>query len=232
MIVSDFNTLAGNTTTNSAQKTFNAKADTIGMNQFLTLLIAQLRHQDPLSPLDSAQFTAQLSQFASVEQMYATNEHLGGIKDLLQNQGEQQELVNLIGKNVAVDDNAMQVDGTIAMPGAYRLDSGGDVVVNVYNSAGTKVRTIYHGWQGPGRHDVEWDGLGDDGRQVPDGSYTFDAVARDASGNAVAADTFVSGEVTGVTYAYDQPYLLIGNRKISADAIREVSRAAVVDGVY
>ncbi len=197
----------------------------LGMDQFLTLLITQLKNQDPLNPLDSADFSAQLAQFASVGQLYGINERLADIQEALYDRGEQQDLIGLIGKTVKADDNTILINDGEILSGSYALEVNGDVTVNIYNSDGLKVRTLYFDQRNEGEHDIGWDGRDDSGKIVGDGTYTFDVSAKDENGIFVPANTYISGEVTGVTYKYGDPYLMIGDRLISADdSIVEVSK--------
>lgn len=197
----------------------------VDMDQFLTLFIAQMKNQDPLNPLDSAEFTSQLAQFTSVEQLYGMNDSLGEIKDTLNNQGNQQDVLGYIGRTVKTDDNTMQVDGGVIQPGAFDMAGSGEVTVHVYDGQGLNVRTLYLGRQDKGEHEINWDGRDDKGDMVGNGTYTFEVSARDGSGNFIPVDTLISGKVTGVRYKNGQPYLMIGDRMIgNINNIMEVSQ--------
>jgi flagellar basal-body rod modification protein FlgD len=208
-----------------AEKTSSDKnSEGLGMNQFLTLLVAQLEHQDPLSPLDSSEFTAQLAQFSMVEQQYRMNKNLADIKDILSSRGEQQDLLGYIGKTVKADDDKIFVKDDKVLSGSFSLEDKGDVAVNVYDSDGLMVRTLYLGVLGNGEHSVNWDGKDNQGKFVKNGTYNFEVKAIDEDGRYVAANTHITGEVTGVTYEHGYPYLMIGDRLISDDNVVEVSK--------
>jgi len=189
--------------------------DELGKDQFIKLFIAQIQYQDPLNPLDSAEFTAQLAQFSSVEQLYGMNSKLGNIEETMTNQSEQHDNLGYIGKTVKADDNTMRVDNGTIQSGSYTLDGSGYVTIDVYDSDGVVVRTFYKGWEDKGEHDVNWDGRDDTGAIAGDGSYTFEVTARDEDGFYVSSNTYISGEVTGITYQNGQPYLMIGDRIIN-----------------
>ncbi|MBW1702547.1 MAG: flagellar hook assembly protein FlgD, partial [Deltaproteobacteria bacterium] len=72
---------------------------TLGKDAFLNLLVTQLRHQDPLSPMESTQFTAQLAQFSSLEQLSSVNENLGILR-IYQASINNSQAVGFIGKTV------------------------------------------------------------------------------------------------------------------------------------
>jgi flagellar basal-body rod modification protein FlgD len=210
--IADTNTSSGNA------------SEEVGMDQFLTLFIAQIKNQDPLSPLDSAEFTAQLAQFTSVEQLYGMNSSLTDIKETLNDQGGQQDLIGLIGKTVKADENTISVENGKVLSGFFNLKESAETTVTVYDSNGLEIRSLYLGWKDEGEHNINWDGRDESGEVVPDGAYTFEVTSRDENGYYVGASTYISGEVTGVTYQYDTPYLTIGNRLINRDNIIEVNK--------
>ena len=194
-------------------------ANTQEMNQedFLTLLIEQLKNQDPLNPLDPTEFTAQLAQFSSLEQLFAMNDSLSTIAETLYSQG-QDDIIQLIGKTIKAKDNTILIeDDTASLGSSYILEAGADVTITVYDSNGSEVRILNQGWQDAGEHDVSWDGRDNTGEMVEEGTYTFEVTAKDADGNGVAVTSCITGEVTGVTYAYGIPYLMIGDRLVSTD---------------
>lgn len=205
----------------------NGNPGTAGMDQFLKLLIAQLEHQDPLNPLDSADFTAQLAQFTSVEQLYGMNQRLADIQETLGVLNQQQDLVGLIGKTVKADDNSIFIDNGKVLSGSYSQQKNADVFVLIRDANGRQVRALDLGRNDAGEHAVTWDGRDDTGNPVNDGIYYFDVSARDEYGRNVSTHTYVTGEVTGLTYKYDRPYLMIGERLINADSgILEISQAS------
>ena len=224
MSIQGINTDYGGTSVADTKTSSGTGMEDIEIDQFLTLFIAQIKNQDPLSPLDSAEFTAQLAQFTSVEQLYGMNNSLSDIKETINDQGGQQDLIGLIGKTVKADENTISVEDGEVLSGFYNLDESAETTVNVYDSNGLKIRTLYQGWKDKGEHNIDWDGRDESGDIVPDGAYTFEVTPRDENGYYVAASTYITGEVTGVTYQYDTPYLTIGDRLINRDNIIEVTK--------
>ena len=196
----------------------------LGKEDFLKLLLEQLKHQDPLNPMEGAEFTAQLAQFSSLEQLFGMNENLEGIQQVLSNENKE-NLIELIGKTVKADDNTILVEDGNAASGSYTLEEEADVAISVYDGDGIEIRRLYPGRQAAGEHNVDWDGRDDSGEMVKDGIYTFEVIAKDDAGNYVTANTYISGEVTGVTYKYGIPYLMIGDKLVSSDnTIIEVTK--------
>jgi len=200
----------------------------LGKEDFLTLLVEQLKHQDPLNPMESMEFTAQLAQFSSLEQLFGMNENLAGIQEVLSNQSEE-TLLELIGKTVKADDNSILVSDGSAISGAYTLDEPADVTISIYDSEGSEIRTLYHYGQNAGEYNIDWDGRDNSGEKVEDGIYYHEVAAKDENGDSIDVNTYISGEVTGITYEYGVPYLIIGDKLVSSDnAIIEVTKTAAI----
>jgi len=215
MSIEALNTGYGTSSVSNENTSSSSSAGELGKDEFLKLFIAQIQYQDPLNPLDSAEFTAQLAQFSSVEQLYGMNSKLGNIEETMNNQSEQRDNLGYIGKTVKTDDNTMRVDDGTVQSGSYTIDDSGYVTIDVYDSDGLIVRTFYQGWEDKGEHGVNWDGRDDTGTLSGDGTYTFEITARDKNGIYVPSNTYFSGEVTGITYQNGQPYLMIGDRIIN-----------------
>lgn len=225
MSIEAVNTGYGVSSVSGEKTSSSSSTEELGMDQFLKLFIAQIQHQDPLSPLDSAEFTAQLAQFTSVEQLYGMNSRLADIEKALNGQSEQRDDLGYIGKTVKADDNTMRVDNGTVQSGSYTIDRSGYVTIDVYDSQGQIVRSFYQGLEDKGEHDVNWDGRDSTGKLAGDGTYTFEITARDENGYYIPSNTYISGEVTGITYQNGQSYLMIGDRIIgNSNNIIEVSQ--------
>jgi flagellar basal-body rod modification protein FlgD len=224
MTIPAVNTNYSTSSTTNDQTSSNSSTDKLGMDQFLNLFIAQLKNQDPLNPMDSTEFTAQLAQYSSVEQLYGLNSKLTDIENTLGSQNQQSDNLGYIGKTVKADDNTMTVDNGTVQTGSYSLDASGNVTIDVYDSQGQHVRTLYQGSEDNGEHAVNWDGRDDSGNMVADGTYTFEITAQDGIGLTVPSNTYISGEVTGITYKNGQPYLMIGNKLLDSSKVIEVTQ--------
>src|SRR5262245_7936742 len=151
---------------------------------FLTLLTTQLQNQNPLDPLDTNQFTQQLVQFAGVEQQLRTNESLTQLVTMQQTAQATQAL-EFVGKTAIVS------GGTTIMSNAkatweLNVPSTSTITINIANSAG---QTVYSGNFSANAGDNQpftWNGLGNDGKQYPDGTYTLTATTTDSSGHSTA----------------------------------------------
>jgi flagellar basal-body rod modification protein FlgD len=198
------------------------KESALGKDDFLHLLVTQLQHQDPLNPADSAEFTAQLATFSSLEELQNIKSALDGIKGS-QTVLTNSQAVDYIGKNItALGDQFTMMDQQ-ADPLNFNL--GGEaagVYIKVYNQHGDFVRDIEAGPMSTGQNSVTWDGLDHYGLQAPDGVYHFEVMAVDEQGGAVDATAFTQAIVTGVLYKNGLAYLIAGNQEIPLGNVVEV----------
>lgn len=194
----------------------------MGKDDFLRMLVAQLEAQDPLNPMESTDFTAQLAQFSSLEQLQNLNSALGDIGTAQKVQTNSQA-VSFIGKTVsAVGDSVQVIDGSSQDLQFTLADNAAGTYITIYDQNGNYIRQIESGGLASGDQSVAWDGIDYLGGQVPDGVYTFEVSAMDKSGNSVEVTQFASGVVTGVNFEDGQAYLLIGDRKVPMGNVVQV----------
>jgi len=186
-------------------------------DRFLTLLVAQLQNQDPLSPMDNAQITQQMSQISTVQGIAQLND---SISQLVASQATQ--AANLIGRSVLMAGNGLELDSSGAV-GAFRLAGDAtDVKVDVLNSAGDVVDTVALGAKDKGLIPFSWDGNNSDGVRQPDATYSYRVRASVGSGD-IGAETFTAGRVTSVSLTSSGPKLVLGNGdQVATTAIREI----------
>ena len=199
---------------------------------FLTLLTAQLKNQDPLSPVDSNQFTAQLTQMAGVEQQLLTNDLLTSLLAAQQG-GGLTSAAAYIGKEATAAWTATKLEDGAAR-WSYELgDDAATATLQVLDSSGKVV------WSGDapsretGVHDFTWDGKTTGGGQMDDGGvYTLKVTAKSGSGADIDSQVLVRGRITGVELYDGQPYATIGGSIVplaNLIAIDEPSQQADAD---
>jgi flagellar basal-body rod modification protein FlgD len=190
-------------------------------NRFLSLLVAQMKNQDPLNPLDNAQVTSQMAQLSTVqgiENMSASLEAL--IASLGTNQMAQ--AANLIGHGVLVPGNRIGPAQENAVVGFDLAGAADSVRLTIENAAGATVRTLELGPRDAGVNVVAWDGLTDDGKAAPEGSYSF-KVAAARGGAAVTGEALYLGMVNSVSQGAQGVQLnLAGNAQVGYAAIRQI----------
>lgn len=177
---------------------------------FLSLLTTQLRNQDPLSPVDSNEFTAQLTQMAGVEQQLLTNDLLTSLLKAQQGDGLT-GAAQYIGKDATAVWSATRFeDGEASWSYELAADAT-DVTLQVLDASGKVV------WSGPapdktnGMHDFKWDGKTTGGGQVDDGGvYSLKVLAKNGAGQDVDSQVLIRGRVTGVEMYDGTPFVIIG----------------------
>jgi len=197
-------------------QTLQTSASTMGKDDFLKMMIAQLQHQDPLNPLDGTEFTAQLAQFSSLEQLSNMNTQLETL-GLYQSSLNNTQSISLIGKEITATGNVIKVDGASADL-AYNLSETANVTISIYDEKGNLVDTLEPGTQQEGENSVAWDCS-----NVAVGNYTFEVSAKDANGNAISAYTMLTGKVTGVSFEEGFPVLSVNGQDISFGNIISVN---------
>ncbi|KPA14982.1 flagellar basal-body rod modification protein FlgD [Candidatus Magnetomorum sp. HK-1] len=213
--------IANNRNIDTTPKTEAEKAAEMNKEQFLTLLVAQLQNQDPLNPMESTEFTSQLAQFSSLEQMIDVNKNLLDIKTAVSGE-EKGDPISYIGKLVKADDNTIIIEDGNTVSGQFSIKEAANIDIAIYNQYGKEIRTMHAGWFEPGEYPVEWAGKDNLGFDVSDGEYTFEVFGQNQFGNYVSIDTFSTGEVTGLTHAFGAPYLLLGDKKVALSNVIEV----------
>lgn len=181
---------------------------TLGQNEFLQLLVAQLQNQDPLNPMEDTEFVAQLAQFSSLE-------HLGNIAtgiENLQTQGARQEMIGAagyIGMEVRASGDAIskKEDGSVSKV-FFTLPSdilGGDI--NIIDSSNNIVRTELLSPATAGQYEYQWDGKDASGEDLPQGQYYVYMRGVGTENELVQISTEVSGIVAGVQSENNEQYL-------------------------
>ncbi len=163
---------------------------------FILLLVTQLQNQDPLDPMDSAQFTEQLAQFASVEQSINTNKKLDQLV-ALQTSNLLNGAVSYVGRTVEViSDQLALKDETATI--SYGIETNAaKTSISIVTEDGQTVRVI-NGETDAGRHELVWDGRDALGNPMPDGIYNFNVIAVNGDDETINTISAFTGRVTGV----------------------------------
>ena len=182
----------------STQRDQEPKKEELGQEQFLELMIAQVRNQDPFKPLENGEFLGQIAQFSQVSGIQELNNSFAQFANSLgSNQALQASA--LVGRDVFIPGDVAALtpgenfSGVAALP-----QSTSSLSISIYDTAGSIVRTIDMGSQGEGTVPFEWDGTDDAGQGVPAGPYRVVANAT-INGDNVAVGTLVSDTVESVT---------------------------------
>lgn len=187
---------------------------------FLQLLTTQLQNQDPLSPLDTNQFTQQLVEFAGVQQQINTNDSLATLVSLQQTAQSTQAL-GFVGQTAVVAGNTATLTNGDAT-WELNIPTASTVNISIANSTGQTVfSNSFAASAGPNQV-FNWNGLGNDGTQFPDGNYTLTATAKDSSGATVGVTTSVAGVVSSVDLTQSPPLLTIGGQTFTVNQVQSI----------
>ena len=182
----------------------SVEADT---NKFMTLLVTQLKNQDPMNPLDNAQITSQLAQLSTVTGVNKLNTTLDSLKASYQ-ASEAMQATNLIGHGVLVEGDFIKLSGGKAIMGVDLASAADKVQVIITDpSTGKDVQTIELGAHAAGTVPIAWDGVVDptkvnadgSGVALKDGSYSFRVVASQGADTLKDAKTLSFDSVASVT---------------------------------
>ena len=166
-------------------------------NQFMTLLVTQLRNQDPMNPMDNAQVTSQLAQLSTVQGISNLNTTVNGLVSQLQATQALQGAA-LIGHNVLGQGNVLSLGSAGAGGGVDLAAAADSVTVNILDSAGKLLRSLSLGQEPAGLAQFAWDGKDASGNSQAQGNYSFQ-VAATAAGNAVTATPYSLEQVQSVS---------------------------------
>jgi flagellar basal-body rod modification protein FlgD len=164
--------------------TSDTKKAAEAQDRFLTLLVTQLKNQDPLSPLDNAQVTSQLAQLSTVEGIDKLNASVAGLQSSYQNSQVLQS-ANLIGHGVLAPGKALTLSSGAAVFGVELTEPADDVTVTIKDGSGNAVHKVDLGPRDIGTSPLSWDGVGDSGAKLPDGNYRLE-VSATRGGKAVS----------------------------------------------
>jgi len=194
--------------TSAARSNALSSANVLGENDFLNLLVAQLKNQDPMNPSDSTAFVAQLAQFSSLQQETNVNTNLQTLQMLDQSINNAQA-TNYIGKTVKATGDSFDLTAGTPYTANYELaDNAGSVAVNIYDSDSNLVKTITTNNVTAGAQTITWDGTETNGNAAPSGTYSFKVSATDKDGNAMSTAAYVQGNIIGSSYHDGKTYLV------------------------
>jgi flagellar basal-body rod modification protein FlgD len=184
--------------TGSSGSTPATNGTTLGGTDFLTLMLAQLKNQDPTSPVDSNTFLQQLASLSEVQGITALNTSFSTLSNSLSS-GQALQASSLLGHQALVASGTANLTAGAPVTGAISIpQTTSQVVLNISDASGALVSQINLGAQSAGLTSFSWNGVTTSGTQAPPGTYTLTAQYAGAS-SGTAATTLVNGTVESVS---------------------------------
>jgi len=213
-----------NSTTTAAAATASSSQQLAGnFDTFLQLLTTQLQNQDPLSPMDTTQFTEQLVSFAGVEQQIDMNTNLQTLISMQQS-SESLQALQLVGANVTINSNTATLSNATSTPATWGFSSPSPATgaVTITSSTG---QVAYTGTTSlsAGSQTYTWNGQGNNGVTWPDGNYTLSINAVGANGQAVTISTQVQGTISSVNVSQNPPQVTVGGQSYPLSSIQSIN---------
>lgn len=212
------NVIAG-LASNTAAAATTKNSNVLGKDDFMKMLLAQLKNQDPLNPMDGKDFSVQLAQFTSLEKLTNLNETMSLLPTYLKSFSNAQ-MVGMIGNDAIAKGNVINVSGSttnVVFSLPSDIQSG---TIKIYDENGSQVDTLQTGSKKTGLNSIVWNSGG-----VNQGKYTFEISAMDKSGNQVTADALISGKITGASFKNDQAYLTINGQEVAFSNVVAINKS-------
>jgi len=211
----------------AAAKAATAKKAELNQEDFLTLMITQLKNQDPFKPMDPAQYVGQLAQFSSVSGLADINKNITSLTDSLRG-NQVLDGASLIGHTIIAEGNKVyryvpEEGEAIPTQGAVTVPAGASSVqLVVRDSAGALVKTQAMDAR-QGLHGFTWDGSTDAGGVAPSGAYKIEVIAKVGDKN-VSLNTSVAAQVSSVALDPSTGALTLDTDTLGEIAMSEVER--------
>jgi flagellar basal-body rod modification protein FlgD len=200
-----------------------SRSNVLDKDDFLNLLVTQLQHQDPLNPTDSVEFTAQLAQFSSLEQLGNVNDNLSDLKNFQASLNNSQA-ISLIDKAITADGNAIVLEEGGSADCHFELDEdAANVTISIYDATGKYMGRVEGEKLRAGKQVLSWNGTDSRGNRVAPGVYSFELQAEDAKAQPVLATPLFRGIVDRVVFENNTSFLICGSQKIAMGDVLEVA---------
>ncbi len=206
----------------SDQKATGKKRNELGKDDFIKLMSAQLKHQDPMSPMKNEQMAAQLAQFSALEQMVNVNTNLEKMT-AAQRPTDNVLAASLIGKRIMTDSSKFVFQKGAQPEMKFDLPQDAEnLAVSVVDQKGEIIREIELGAMVKGQQALRWDGKNKNNQDAVPGEYTFRVTASAPGGKPIIIDNSSSGLVSGVSFENNKAMLLVDGKKIPLEAVGRI----------
>jgi flagellar basal-body rod modification protein FlgD len=209
---------------NSSQGAYTAAASGVNSSsqedQFLQLLITQIQNQDPLNPMDNAQFTSQLTQLSSLDQLEMLNSNME--QNIMYSQSlNNTMMLGVVGHTATVPGSDVALTDGAASRNSITTGAGGTATVKILDEDGVEVTSFTEAVT-YGTNDIIWNGEDKNGDVMPDGTYTMEIDVVDSAGDALAFDSYMTGVVDSIRFENNTAVMNINGTDYYAAEILEI----------
>jgi len=205
---------------NGSRKNKGSNIDDV-QDRFMTLLVTQMKNQDPLNPMDNAQVTSQMAQLSTVSGIDKLNDTLESLIGNVQ-ASQSYQASSMIGHHVLVDGNTLSYNGEAGIFGVDLPVGADQLTVNIKDRAGATIRTMTLGAQATGTSPFNWDGYNNDGVKVNPGNYQVE-ISATVNGNRVVAKPLSYAQVVSVSNINGNVSLNLSNQgRVSTADVKEI----------
>lgn len=190
------------------------KHNQMDKDSFMKLLTFQLANQDPMNPVDQKKFSAELAQFAQLEQSAKMNKNM---ETLAGNQATEKKFMaaSFLGKEIQTFGTSLNYDGESMNTNVpfYLPKDAESVFVRIYDQGGNMLAQVEKKNANRGTNGIIWDGTATDGKVAPPGEYRYDVIAFDKDLEEFRGETRAKGLVTGVHFEKGEAILTVDKTK-------------------
>jgi flagellar basal-body rod modification protein FlgD len=205
-----------------SNKTKRKSHNTLDKDDFLKLMLTQMKNQDPMSPLQSHEMAAQLAQFTSLEQLFNVNKNLEGLARA-QDPVQKYEALNFLGKSIKADTRQIvRQAGDQGTDLRFNLMADAQKIkLTIQDEEGKTIKTVDFGNLKAGANKVAWNGTDNEGRDVKSGKFMFNIEAENG-GKKIGVVTETKGTITGINYTPEGPMLMVGDQRVRLQDVQKI----------
>ena len=207
---------------NEVNNSSNLKKQTLDQEDFLKLLVAQLQNQDPMKPMENAEFIGQMAQFSQLEETYNINGNLDGLTENVL-QSNNFLLASLIGKNAVMEGSKIHLQSENGASLKYKLlDYAPNVQINIYDQEKHNINTLTISNIEAGLNETTWDGKDMEGQKMAPGKYSFEVIAWDDQDYEIKAYPCTTGKITEVSLIDSPPTVEVDGEVVPITSIMQI----------
>jgi flagellar basal-body rod modification protein FlgD len=206
----------------------------LGKDDFMHLMLTQLKHQDPMNPMESDQYAAQLAQFSSLEQLENLNKSMTTSIEAnyqLASSVNNTMASNFIGKDVKLNTTTIGYVGQDEVQLGFELaGQSSKTTIKILDESGKEIKTIENLSTKGGYHKVSWDFTDNAGKKVKEGNYTFKVDSPGYKDETIHNSSYIVGNIKAIKFTPDGTKVLIEGQEYNLSDVVEIMDPNVSNG--